>query len=328
MKKYLFTGIIIILILSIIIPFTNAYAINEKEDIKEESFFEVSTAEVVEEGTLEATIYLDKISYNKFIFELQSDSGIDEVKVKEEVKVEKEANEIYIEIDKETTNLEKIVLTLKMPNTLKVGDVATLKAQVTNSENPEEMKKAEAKVTIIKEEKQDEKEENNTSQDNQNNQEQNQNNEKESQNNNQNNTQLVANVNSQEENINENQTSQKVSNTEQTTTVQTKTEITLSSSQEKETVTYNGSDNNYLSELSVCNYSFSKAFSKENTTYFLTVESDVETLEVIATNEDENATVCIYGNENLKQGSNKILICVTAENGNVRNYRIYVTRTA
>ena len=89
---------------------------------------------------------------------------------------------------------------------------------------------------------------------------------------------------------------------------------------------YNGSGNNYLSELYVNGFDLDKEFKKENTTYFLTVSNDIESIDVVATKEDDNSTVCIYGNENLQEGNNKILISVTAENGSVKNYRIYVTK--
>ena len=93
-------------------------------------------------------------------------------------------------------------------------------------------------------------------------------------------------------------------------------------------VTYNGSDNNYLKKLVVSNYELNREFSKENTTYFVTIENDINKLNIKATAQDEDAIVCVYGNENLKEGTNKILISVTAENGNVRNYRIYVTKNS
>ena len=93
-------------------------------------------------------------------------------------------------------------------------------------------------------------------------------------------------------------------------------------------VVYKGSDNNYLSKLSVKGHTFNREFSKENTTYFITVENDVKKLNITATAQDDDAKVCIYGNDNLKEGTNKILITVTAENGNVRNYRIYVTKNS
>lgn len=91
-------------------------------------------------------------------------------------------------------------------------------------------------------------------------------------------------------------------------------------------MTYKGSDNNYLSELSVNSYDLNTEFSKENQTYFVTVNSDTESLEIISSTENSNSKINIYGNENLQEGTNKILITVTAENGNVRNYRIYAIK--
>lgn len=101
---------------------------------------------------------------------------------------------------------------------------------------------------------------------------------------------------------------------------------TYLSSNVEETVQYNGSNNNYLKDLSIEGYELSSAFSKENNTYFLTVESSVDSITVNTEAEDENSIVYIYGNNTLAEGTNKILISVTAENGNVRNYRIYVTK--
>ena len=91
--------------------------------------------------------------------------------------------------------------------------------------------------------------------------------------------------------------------------------------------TYNGSDNCYLSELSVSSYELNKTFSKESTTYFITVGEDVDSIDITATAEDDEATICIYGSDSLTTGANKVLITVTAENGNTRTYRIYVTKS-
>lgn len=87
--------------------------------------------------------------------------------------------------------------------------------------------------------------------------------------------------------------------------------------------TYNGSNNNYLSSLSITGITLSPDFIKENSTYFATV-TDASDLEVNATAEDSDATVKITGNTGIKEGTNKILITVTAENGDIRYYRIFV----
>ena len=91
-------------------------------------------------------------------------------------------------------------------------------------------------------------------------------------------------------------------------------------------VTYNGSENNYLSTLSVSGYEFKQVFKKERLIYFMTVTNDVESLDVTAYAEESTSSVAISGNSSLKTGINKILIVVTAENGNTKNYKIIVTK--
>ena len=91
-----------------------------------------------------------------------------------------------------------------------------------------------------------------------------------------------------------------------------------------ETAVYNGSSNNYLSSLEIEGENLNTTFNKENTTYFIQTTGKSE-LEVKVTAEDDEAKVYVTGNENLKTGNNKILISVTAENGDVRYYRVFVT---
>ncbi|HMM07054.1 MAG TPA: cadherin-like beta sandwich domain-containing protein [Clostridiales bacterium] len=92
------------------------------------------------------------------------------------------------------------------------------------------------------------------------------------------------------------------------------------------TVTYQGSYNNYLSSLAVTDYAFQTDFTKTNDTYFITVANDVSDITVSAVAEDDAAVVAVTGNDDLAVGVNKVLVSVTAENGNLRTYRIYVTR--
>lgn len=92
------------------------------------------------------------------------------------------------------------------------------------------------------------------------------------------------------------------------------------------TTTYQGSYNNYLESLSVTDYDFQSDFQKTYDTYFVTVPNDVTDVTVNAEADDSDATVAVTGNSDLEVGINKVLISVTAENGNVRTYRIYVTR--
>jgi hypothetical protein len=90
------------------------------------------------------------------------------------------------------------------------------------------------------------------------------------------------------------------------------------------TAVYNGSCNNYLSSLEIDEVNLTTDFSKEVTTYFAKVD-DIDTITVNAVAEDSGSIVAITG-ENLTTGTNKVLISVTAENGDVRYYRIFVTK--
>lgn len=91
-------------------------------------------------------------------------------------------------------------------------------------------------------------------------------------------------------------------------------------------VTYQGSQNNYLKSLSLTGYEFDSNFKKTTDTYFTTVDKDTQKVTVNATAEDSSAIVTIYGNTNLQEGKNKVLITITADDGSVRNYKIYITK--
>lgn len=97
----------------------------------------------------------------------------------------------------------------------------------------------------------------------------------------------------------------------------------VQSREKTETATYNGSNNNYLKELKVKGIDLNTNFNKENTTYFVNV-TNTSSLNITSTAEDNSAKVVVTGNDNIREGTSKILIAVTAENGNVRYYRIFV----
>lgn len=68
-------------------------------------------------------------------------------------------------------------------------------------------------------------------------------------------------------------------------------------------------------------------FKKTTADYFAKLDNDdLEKVTVNATSEDSTAIVTIYGNTNLEKGQNKILINVTADNGETRTYRIYLSK--
>ena len=90
---------------------------------------------------------------------------------------------------------------------------------------------------------------------------------------------------------------------------------------------YKGSQNNYLKSLSINGVELKNGFKKTTVDYFAILEKkelNEVTVNVVA--EDSSAIVTIYGNTNLTEGKNKILINVIAENGDTRTYRIYLSK--
>lgn len=89
------------------------------------------------------------------------------------------------------------------------------------------------------------------------------------------------------------------------------------------------SGNNYLSSLSVAPGSLSPSFSKDKTSYHVTVSESQTSIAVSATAEHSKASVSTNGVQNsLSKGDNTVKITVTAENGDTRTYKILVTRGA
>lgn len=86
------------------------------------------------------------------------------------------------------------------------------------------------------------------------------------------------------------------------------------------------SDNTNLKSLEVTPTGLSPAFSNVTTEYTMTVDSEVDKIEVKAVAEDEKAKVSISGNDDLEVGTNTIKIKVTAEDGTERTYVITVTK--
>lgn len=327
MKKSLKYFLIVLLMIILIFHMSFVYAIEkvDTETIGEEdnqNFFEISKLEVTKNDKIEMTINFENIEYNNFLFELESSQNMQDIQVLDSdnnLDVEKNNNEISFEINKETTNLTNIILYYQIPENVQINDKITFVATITDLEadksesdieedtknNTEETvgtesavpktQTIELTVTVVEENEENIEEQKDVTEINNNNQSQ----------------------------VLEQSNVQKVSNTSNYTIQQTtKTKVT------EQTITYNGSDNNYLSELYIDGYTLNKEFSKDNSTYFVTVENDVESLNTTAIAEDNSSVVCVYGNDNLKEGTNKILITVTAENGNVRNYRIYVIKNA
>lgn len=87
---------------------------------------------------------------------------------------------------------------------------------------------------------------------------------------------------------------------------------------------YQGSSDNYLQQLSVAGYEFTQKFHKTRDTYFIDVDDAINSLQVTAIPCDRGARVDVAGNNNIQMDFSKIVIDVTAANGDVRTYTIYV----
>jgi len=60
----------------------------------------------------------------------------------------------------------------------------------------------------------------------------------------------------------------------------------------------------------------------------ININSNINKLNILYKLEDSNATVSIAGNQNLKTGTNDILVKVTAENGTIATYTIKINKAA
>lgn len=340
MKKSFKITTSIIMVIVLLINVINSYAVTDEKSKK--SFFEIQKTEVTKKETIQMNLNLEEITYTKFTFKLESNANIKNVKFDEklendskEVNIEKSNNEIIIEINKENTNLDVITLNYNLPEDLEVNDTISFKASIINNENSsneegkEEKQEIEKKVKIIEDEKNDSmKNDEKDKEDNKN----------ESEENNEKSDEILEKDNKNISNNDFNEINKKIEDQNtvkensvknvQNSNINTNTKNISTNQSEEETSIYNGSNNNYLSNIIVNDYSLNKEFTKDNSTYFVTVGNDVNSLNIITEKEEVSSTVSIYGNENLSVGKNKILICITAENGNVRIYRIYVTKNA
>lgn len=73
---------------------------------------------------------------------------------------------------------------------------------------------------------------------------------------------------------------------------------------------------------------FKKSTTGANGEYKVTVPNDVTKLSVYASPTSSKAKYWVSGNRGFKVGTNIIKVTVTAENGNTKTYKIYVTREA
>lgn len=348
-KKKVFIFLVVILFI-----FCNFLAIVYADENKGKiDFFSANKTEVTIGETVELKIDLDKISFDNFNFVLSTDVAninindiyTDNNNLDTEIN---DDNELSITVDKTKTNVNQIKLFYKIPEDVKIGDQINLTAEISrinveenteneinneivvnqvlnevinnNESNQEENQINQIVLTIVEEGNNDDNEELGNKDENKdetmNNQQEDFNNEPNS--NKENNSQKIENANLSNNEVN--QYSNK-------TSIVSNMSVTSQNSKSSETVvTYNGSQNNYLENLIVDGYELNNSFTKENSTYFVSVDEDTTSIDVSAEAEEDLATVCIYGNDNLKEGINKVLISVTSESGEVRNYRIYVEK--
>lgn len=83
------------------------------------------------------------------------------------------------------------------------------------------------------------------------------------------------------------------------------------------------STNNKIKELSVEGYSLNDI---GNNTYELTVDNNVQNINIVGKAEDSKATVSGIGTQDLKIGKNKFTVTVKAESGAKKNYTINIVR--
>lgn len=88
----------------------------------------------------------------------------------------------------------------------------------------------------------------------------------------------------------------------------------------KEEIKVPKSNNNYIKTLEIKGYKIDFRKAKKN--YDLIIEKDVNKLELNIELENDKATYKILGNDNLKENDYKVLIEVTAENGDKQTYTI------
>ena len=311
-----------ILLLIIMISIHVSYAIGNQN---EKDFFKVNKEEISPEETLELTFDISILNYNKFKILLKSNVDSEDIYTEnqENVPIDNDENTISIDVDKEKISLNQIKLYYPIPKEMAIGTKILFNAQIiVNNEikeenqttntldntNQEEVVAQEITKTITVVEKNKNRNENNNEQ----------NSESKIPNTEKNNSNQEKTNNQSEKMSNSNISNQKMSSNANVGS----SLYNLGINNENQ-ATYNGSNNNYLSKLEIDGIELNTSFNKENGTYFINTDN-TNTINIVAIAEDSTAKINIAGNDTIKNGNNKILISVTAENGDVRYYRIFV----
>lgn len=318
-KKILIIALIIAMLIPII---TYAYGTSNQN----EKFFSTDKNEATLGETITMNIDLSQINYEDFEFNLTSNINIEDVTMQEDIDTSLEENSLKIISSKSLLNMQKISLYYKIPEDTEIGTIINLTGKIKKYEDTnqvddefidskeidtenmqesdtEKIEEQEIKISIKIVEKQNTEETFNSNKQNEEFLEKN-------------NAFNLGDINNKE--------SRNEYSSNKITLLQTSAKAEFSNG--SQSITYNGDSNNYLSSLQVEGYNINPTFSKTNNTYFISVSKDITSLTINASAENENSKISIYGNENLQDGENKILISVTAENGDVKIYRIYVTK--
>ena len=90
--------------------------------------------------------------------------------------------------------------------------------------------------------------------------------------------------------------------------------------------TSDSNPNTYLSKLWVDGYSFTTEFSSVNSTYYLTVGSDVESVNIGAEAVSSSSSVGGTGTYTLNSGENRVQVVCKAQNGATKGYTIIINK--
>lgn len=321
MKKRL---LIFILMFAICTPIiTYALGLQNSASEQTQEFFYTSNTQASPGDVITMSIDLSKINYQNFEFSLSSNTNINDISTADEnVNSTTENNKFKIISNKTDVNMDKIDLYYKIPENAEIGSKISFEGTIKECLNSEETESEESlaegsesyeitdstetsesstsktvtiTIEIVEKTSDTENSSDNKSENEQDND--------------------SAGIQSNGQNTKNAASSQMSSS-----------KTSGSGSLNQETVTYEGDCNNYLESLSIEGYDLTPVFLKTNNTYFINVDSAVSSLNITAKPESDDAKINIYGSSGLTDGENKILIFVTAENGDVRTYRIYVTK--
>ena len=88
----------------------------------------------------------------------------------------------------------------------------------------------------------------------------------------------------------------------------------------------NKSSNNNLKSITIENVELNPEFNKDTLEYSAVVEGDIEKITINAEAEDGKSSIDGLGEKDLQEGLNEITLYVNAENGDVKEYKINITR--